>query len=189
VGVCRSIECGHGMVERTAASDNWQSMSTASATSETLPESSQRLRPSLGWGPLVAGLLLLANVIVPLLWGDVYPFTSAPMFRDNPQACCNYRVLGPNGEQLPAEDWLCHRIYDGNPLGYGVGRQPPPVLEQTFGEVHDEATIRAHIRKLLLQPERDRLPYVEVEQDIIGPLRDDPERVGVQETRRFRVKR
>jgi hypothetical protein len=148
-----------------------------------------QLRPSLGWGPLAAGLLLVANVIVPLLWGDVYPFTSAPMFRDNPQACCNYRVLGPDGQELAAEDWLCHRIYDGNPLGYGVGRKPPPVLEQTFGEVHDEDTVRAHIRELLNQPERAELPYVVVEQDVIGPLASNPERVGIQETRRYRVER
>jgi hypothetical protein len=164
-------------------------MSTESVTSETPPEAAPRPRRSLCWGPAAAGLLLLANIVVPLLWGDVYPFTSAPMFRDNPQACCNYRILGPDGTELPAEDWLCHRIYDGNPLGYGVGRQPPPVLEQTFGEVHDEATVRAHIQKLLDQPERAGLPYVDVEQDVIGPLRDDPQRVGVRETRRWRVER
>jgi hypothetical protein len=164
-------------------------MSTNAAESDASRNDELPPRRSLGWGPLAAGLLLLANVIVPLVWGDVYPFTSAPMFRDNPQACCNYRVLGPDGEELPAEDWLCHRIYDGNPLGYGVGRQPPPVLEQTFGEVHDEATVRAHIRELLTQPTRGYLPYVDVEQDIIGPLADDPERVGIRETRRWRVER
>lgn len=164
-------------------------MSTEFPTPDTLAPDADPRRSALGWGPLTAGLLLAANVVVPLVWGDVYPFTSAPMFRDNPQACCNYRVLGPAGAELPAEDWLCHRIYDGNPLGYGVGRQPPPILEQTFGEVHDEAAVRAHFRKLLARPERVDLPFVDIEQDIIGPLDSNPERVGVRETRRWRVER
>src|SRR4051794_30143843 len=77
--------------------------------------------------------LLAANVIVPLLWGDVYPFTSAPMFRESPRQFCNYRVYGPSCEELPLVDWNLQRVYDGNPVGYGVGVRPPPVLEQEFG--------------------------------------------------------
>ena len=37
------------------------------------------IRPRLATA--AAAALLAANVIVPFLWGDVYPFTSAPMFR------------------------------------------------------------------------------------------------------------
>jgi hypothetical protein len=143
----------------------------------------------LGWGPIGAGALLLANVIVPLVWGDVYPFTSAPMFRDNPQSCCNYRVYGPDGNVLPAEDWLFHRIYDGNPLGYGVGLQPPPVIEQQFGHVPNQQQLRQHIERLLTLPENAALRYIRVEQDVIGPLPDDPERVGVIEMRQYRFDR
>ena len=141
----------------------------------------------LGWGPIAAGLLLAANVVVPLVWGDVYPFTSAPMFRDNPQQCCNYRVYAPDGTKLPEEEWLCHRIYDGNPLGYGVGIQPPPVIEQRFGEVHDEECIRQHIEQLLTDPRHGNLTHVEVVQEVIGPI--DGERVGVVATNRFVVRR
>ena len=142
----------------------------------------------LGWGPIAAGLLLLANVVVPLVWGDVYPFTSAPMFRDNPRRCCNYRVLAPDGRELPAEDWHCQRIYDGNPLGYGVGIKPPPVLEQCFGDIHDEAAVRAHIGHILSRPENGHLPYVDVVQEVIGPI-DDGESVGVVRAVQYRVKR
>ncbi len=141
----------------------------------------------LGWGPFAAAMLLAANVVVPLALGDVYPFTSAPMFRDNPQTCCNYRVLGPDGTELPAEEWLCQRIYDGNPLGYGVGIQPPAVIEQCFGDVHSEEHVREHIQRLLLEPRHRDLPHVEVVQEVIGPI--DAERVGVVATHRFVVQR
>ena len=145
--------------------------------------------PKLGWGPVAAAGLLLANIVVPLVCGDVYPFTSAPMFRDNPRACCNYRVYGPRGEQLPAEDWFCQRVYDGNPLGYGVGIRPPEVIEQTFGQIHTEQQLRACIERQLGQPEHAGLAYVRVEQDIIGPLPEYPQRVGVIETRSYRIHR
>ena len=141
----------------------------------------------LGWGPIAAGLLLLASVVVPLVWGDVYPFTSAPMFRDNPRQCCNYRVVGPQGEELPAEDWLCHRVYDGNPLGYGVGIQPPAILEREFGQVCSDEQVREHIHQLLNRAECRGLDHVEVIQEVIGPI--DDERVGVTQTRRLLVKR
>lgn len=145
--------------------------------------------PKLGWGPIAAAWLLLANIVVPLVWGDVYPFTSAPMFRDKPQACCNYRVYGPRGEQLSAEDWFCQRVYDGNPLGYGVGIQPPTVIEQTFGQIHTEEQVRACIERQLGRAEHAGLAYVLVEQDVIGALPNNPERVGVIETRSYRIAR
>src|SRR5687767_5926838 len=105
---------------------------------------------------VAVGLLLAANAIVPLVWGDVYPFSSAPMFRDSPTQYADYRVYDPRGNLLPskhyalqkhmsADPFLIGRVYDGNPVGYGVGIAPPPVLEQEFGVVHDEATVRRHI--------------------------------------------
>jgi hypothetical protein len=141
----------------------------------------------LGWGPIAAAIVLAANVVVPLVWGDVYPFTSAPMFRDNPRQCCNYRVYAPDGTELPAEAWLCHRIYDGNPVGYGVGIEPPPVLERQFGQVHTEQHIREHIERLLNELRNRSLDHVEVVQEVIGPI--DAERVGPLPSRRFIVRR
>ena len=132
-------------------------------------------------------LLLGANIIVPLLWGDVYPFTSAPMFRDCPRQCCNYHVYAADGKELPADDWLVQRIYDGNPVGYGVGVRPPAVIEQEFGIVHDEAAVRQHFMQQLALPRHQEHAYVEVVQEVIGPL--DSGRVGVVETHRWKIER
>src|SRR5947208_4684051 len=100
--------------------------------------------------------LLAANVVVPLIWGDVYPFTSAPMFRDAPRQFCNYRVYSIKGKLLDPADWLVQRVYDGNPVGYGVGVRPPLVLEQEFGVVPDEAAVREYFQRQLAEPRHSR---------------------------------
>src|SRR5947209_6349720 len=128
-------------------------------------------------GMYAAGVLLAANVVVPLIWGDVYPFTSAPMFRDAPRQFCNYRVYSIKGKLLDPADWLVQRVYDGNSVGYGVGARPPPVLEQEFGVVPDEATVREHFQRQLAQPRHSRDAFVDVVQDVIGPV--DAQHVGV----------
>jgi hypothetical protein len=132
-----------------------------------------------------AGLLLAANVVVPLVWGDVYPFTSSPMFRDAPRCCCNYRVYAEDGRELPAADWRVQRVYDGNPIGYGVGICPPAVIEQEFGVVHAEAAVREHGRLQFAAPQNDGHLAVEVVQEVIGPV--DSGRVGIVTTSRWKV--
>lgn len=131
--------------------------------------------------------LLVANVIVPLLWGDVYPFTSAPMFRDSPRQFCNYRVYSPAGDELQVSDWNLQRVYDGNPVGYGVGVRPPPVLEQEFGVVHEEAAVREHVARQFRRAENSRYEFVDVVQEIVGPA--DNRRVGMIKTNRWRIDR
>jgi hypothetical protein len=141
----------------------------------------------LGWGPVAAVVLLAANVVVPIVWGDIYPFTSGPMFRDAPAQCCTYRVFDSRGNELPAKAWLCQRIYDGNPVGYGVGIRPPPVIEQQYGVIHDEAVVRAHFGRILARSENQRLAYVEVVQEVLGPLPGGS--VGIVRTQRWRIER
>lgn len=131
-----------------------------------------------------AGVFLLLNIIVPVVWGDIYPFTSGPMFRDSPTRYCNYSVYGPDGQRLAAEAFLVQRIYDGNPVGYGVGIKPPEVLEE-FGVERDEAYCRQHVLKHLSAEPNRRYPFVEIVQEVIGPV--DNERVGVVRTDRWRV--
>ena len=133
---------------------------------------------------ITAGAFLLANIVVPVGLGDLYPFTSGPMFRDSPTRYCNYNVFGPNNELLDAKTFLTHRIYDGNPVGYGVGIQPPSVLED-FGRERDEAYCCKHILDQLSTASNCLYPYVEIEQVVIGPI--DSERVGVIRTDRWRV--
>ena len=142
-------------------------------------------------GVVAIGVLLAANAVVPLICGDVYPFTSAPMFRDTPMQYAEYRVFDPAGNQLPSKHYalerqrsddpfLIGRVYDGNPVGYGVGIAPPPVLEQEFGVVHEEATVRRHIEAQLARPANAQYRYVVVEQDVIGAI--DEQHVGVVKT-------
>lgn len=132
-------------------------------------------------------LLLLANVIVPLVWGDVYPFTSAPMFRDCPTQFCSYHVFAPDGTELPASDWQVQRVYDGNPVGYGVGVCPPAVIELTYGEIHEQAACCQHIQAQFSRPTNRKYEYVEIVQDIVGAV--DSQHVGIVRNQRWRVER
>jgi hypothetical protein len=135
---------------------------------------------------LAVALLLTANVVVPLVGGDIYPFTSAPMFRDRPAGCCNYRVILEGGSEAPAAEWLVQRIYDGNPVGYGVGVRPPAVLEKKFGIAHERADVQQHFERLLSRAECKHAT-VEVVQEVIGPLPAGT--VGVVSTHRWRFSR
>jgi hypothetical protein len=132
-----------------------------------------------------AALLLAANLLVPVLWGDVYPFTSSPMFRDAPTQYCSYKVLSLDGRELPSSDWLLQRIYDGNPVGYGVGLRPPPVLEQQFGIIHDEATVRDHVQRQFAKSQNSHHQFVDIIQETIGPV--DAQRVRVVSAEVWRV--
>lgn len=134
---------------------------------------------------IVIVLFLSAHVVVPLVWGDLYPFTSAPMFRDSPQRYCNYHVFASDGIELPQADWLVQRVYDGNPVGYGVGVKPPPVIEQEFGTVHEERQVREHIlrRYKILSSSS---PYVDVEQWVFGPTGGTIGRLKVSRRRIYR---
>jgi hypothetical protein len=140
------------------------------------------------WPLAAVALLLVANVVVPLALGDVYPFTSAPMFRDCPGRCANYRVFAADGSELEAEEWLLGRVYDGNPVGYGVGVRPPAVIELEFGAVANEAQVRAHVQQQLARAEHRRHPFVDVVQEIVGPL-SGTERIGVVQSNRWRIER
>jgi hypothetical protein len=146
------------------------------------------LKASTRWPLIAAGLLLAANVVLPLILGDVYPFTSAPMFRDCPSRCANYRIFAADGRELPASDWLLSRVYDGNPVGYGVGVKPSPVIEQEFGVIADEAQVRAHVQAQLARADHGSHAYVEVVQEVIGP-HSETGCVGVIQTLRWRIER
>lgn len=144
------------------------------------------------------GLFVGLNLLVPLTLGDVYPFTVAPMFRDAPRVYCNYRVYAPDGRKLAdnstrridppgsPDPFLLRRYYDGNPCGLGVGVCPPVTIDGgEFGGIHSQEHVRRHIAAHLA--EMADLEYVDVEQEIIGPL--DFWRVGIQHTNRWRITR
>lgn len=123
------------------------------------------------------------NLAVSIVFGDLYPFTITPMFRDSPQLYCQYQVLDPQGVQLPLRHFKLQRNYDGNPLGLGAGVRPPPTLD-AFGTAPDEAVVRAHVANILRR-RFPGLPYVDVVQTVIGPL--DVRKVGIIREALFRV--
>lgn len=138
--------------------------------SSNSPPTTQRVvRPPSTITLIVAGIFVAANLIVPVVWGEVFPFTCAPMFCETPQHYCNYRVFGPDGQELSAVEGKCERFYNGNPLGMGVGIVPPRSIDQ-FGVAHDDVKVREHAEHLLsLHPE---WPSVEIEQEVITTLPD-----------------
>ncbi len=149
------------------------------------PQTARSARRQTVVGVICLGLFLAAHCIVPLVWGDLYPFTSGPMFRDAPQQYCEYHFLDSEGKKHSAAEWdhyLLFHAYDGNPVGYGVGLVPPPVLEQEFGVVHPESAVRRQIAgKHRSEEGVTRLTVVV--QEVIGPKPDGS--VGVVQTNRF----
>lgn len=117
----------------------------------------------------------VCNIVLSIVYRDLYPFTITPMFCDNPRLYCDYQVFDPQGAPLPLDDFQLQRNYDGNPLGLGAGVQPTHSLDK-FGTVPDESALIAHVAHVLAA----RFPehrYVDVVQTLIGPV--DENRVGV----------
>jgi len=131
--------------------------------------------------------LLIANMIIPLVGGDIYPFTSAPMFRDSPSQCCSYQVLSADGRELNRENWLLQRVYDGNPVGYGVGIRPPAILETQFGVIHDALAVRQHVERQFYEPMNREHEFVDVIQEVVAPT--DSQHIGVVSRQRRRIER
>lgn len=108
-----------------------------------------------------------ANLGFPVIRTEFFPFSRAPMFWNAPQVYCEYRVVAPDGTALPVADFGLQRNYWGNPVGVGVGIRPPETVD-VFGEVASEKAVVTQVKKRLAAfPE---LRFVDVEQDVIGPL-------------------
>lgn len=126
----------------------------------------------------------ICNVLLSIVFGDLYPFTITPMFSDSPRLYCIYQVLDPQGDQMPLRDFELQRNYDGNPVGLGAGVRPPPSLDE-FGTAPDEAVVMAHVARIL-GGRFPGIPYVDVVQTVIGPI--DLQHVGAVRESRFRVR-
>jgi hypothetical protein len=149
------------------------------------PPSSEERVTRVRSGELIAiAVFVLANLIVPAVFGDLYPFTVTPMFSDSPKVYCEYRVLAPDGSILRLADFQLQREYDGNPPGLGAGLIPSVTLDR-FGIVPEERAVVDHVARRL--PTMEGLPYVDVVQEVIGPV--SSERVGITRTNRWRVSR
>ena len=63
--------------------------------------------------------------------GELFPFTSAPMFRDR---LATRRSSCRADERFPSKSLRLHWNYDGNPVGFGAGRTLPARIP--FGRCH-----------------------------------------------------
>jgi hypothetical protein len=127
-------------------------------------------------------LFCLANLLIPLVITDLYPFSRAPMFADAPQRYCEYTATGSDGETLELAALGLDRNYWGNPLGVGVGYHPSPSAD-VFGDVPSQERIAAWVRERLRA--FPTLSWVEVKQTVIGPI--DSQRIGEMESNIWRV--
>lgn len=125
---------------------------------------------------LVVGLFCATFAVVPLLTTELYPFSRAPMFADAPRLYCDYGVRLPDGRQITDETDKAtltklgvQRNYWGNPLGVGVGYEPPPTVDD-FGKVADKEFVVEMVAKRLEQFPDWR--YVEVVRTVVRPAAD-----------------
>lgn len=102
---------------------------------------------------------VVLHLLAPLVFKECYPFTVAPMFRDQPEQYATYQVFDKQGNELDAKTFGLHLVYDGNPPGLGMGIEPVATLH-AFGEVADEQQIVNHVRKILNTPEMSNVEEV-----------------------------
>ncbi len=83
---------------------------------------------------------IVVNLVVPFTIGELYPFSTSPMFCDQPTKYCTYEVVDADGDQVDLKRLGLHLVYDGNPPGLGVGIVPSPTLH-AFGEVPERTEL------------------------------------------------
>jgi hypothetical protein len=145
-----------------------------------------------------AGAFVLANLLVPLVVADFFPFTTTPMFRDKPRYYSEYEIYKVRGGvvyKLEADELSrallalgLNRTYDGNPPGLGVGQLPPPTLDrfsETLAEQPGEEEVRRHVEARLAY--LTDVDAVDVIQNMFGPQEDGG--VGVVQSQKWRIER
>ncbi len=124
------------------------------------------------------------NLVVPLTFKDLFPFTVMPMFSDAPRELWRLEVFDPEGNRLPPLAFSCHDLYVANPHPR-IGVRFPPTLNRAEGGVSEQEITETLRKRLLEHPE---VPYVDVVQRKFGPIaKDGRETVDSQEARRWRI--
>jgi hypothetical protein len=124
------------------------------------------------------------NLVVPLTFKDLFPFTVMPMFSDAPRELWRLEVFDPEGNRLPKRAFSCSDLYLANPHPR-IGVRLPPTLNRAEGGVSEQEIVETLRERLLEHPE---LPYIDVVQRRFGTItRDGRETVGTQEVRRWRI--
>ena len=134
---------------------------------------------------LSAVIVFLAfNVFAPFFIGECFPVTISPMFCDQPESYCRYKVTDPEGNELDLEYFSLHQVYDGNPPGLGVGLKPRLTINIP-GQVASEQLIVRYVKKGLRNvPD---IPWVNVEQRVFGQV--DGSIGEVQDTNTWKIDR
>ena len=91
------------------------------------------------------GAFVGLNLVAPFVFGEMFPITVSPMFCDEPSCYCEYEVTDDQGKPLELKPLGLHRVYDGNPVGLGVGLVAPKTLDE-FGKVPTEEQLRRHLQ-------------------------------------------
>jgi hypothetical protein len=124
------------------------------------------------------------NLVVPLTFKDLFPFTVMPMFSDAPREFWRLEVLDPHGNRLPPLAFSYHDVYVANP-DPRIGVRPAPTLNRAQGGVSKRQIVETLRERLREHPE---LPYIDVVQRRFGPLANDGrETVGSLTERRWRI--
>ena len=75
------------------------------------------------------------------------------MFSDQPAEYAVYEVFDANGDSLDLEPFGLHLVYDGNPVGLGMGIKAAETMHG-FGEVPPLEELKTHVAdKLAEMPE------------------------------------
>ena len=136
------------------------------------------------------GLFVAANILVPLLLIEFYPFTIAPMYDTRLREVTLYAVRGPSGQPLPARDFgldIANLGADGtatSPFHRHRARIPfdsvnivgqPPLAPQALA------------RRVKQQLAAMSIPWVIITRTTLGAV--DAERAGVVKVEEMRVER
>jgi hypothetical protein len=132
---------------------------------------------------------VLAGVLVPLAFEELYPFSRVAIFVDAPQFMCTYRAWLPNGAEVPLQLVGLDRQYVAlrgftarHPERHTAAVLLPPTIDRS-GVVPDEGEIVAIVAGRLAQT---NIPYLDVEQTVLGAM---DTRISPISQRRFRVER
>lgn len=113
-------------------------------------------------------LFILVNLVGPMFIGECYPLTISPMFCGQLSQYCKYSVSDPEGNELDLNLFSLHQVYDGNPVGLGVGLRP----QWTLNKVHSVPPGPNEIEYVVVRGLRNvpDIPWVRVQQRVFGEV-------------------
>jgi hypothetical protein len=127
---------------------------------------------------------VVLQAVLPLLFTDLFPFSTMPMFSDAPRELWQLEVFDPDGRRLAASSFSVHSLYVANPRPR-IGVHLPSTVNRPDGSASQAEITAMVLRRLREHPE---LSHVEVVQRRIGAVRNGAqETVAVTEVRHWRV--